>query len=138
MDRVNELIAVDMGSLVEDKGRREKVRSFLLDSRLLALISTKRKWPEEKIFIGLESIRNFNVRAKVVGPTVSVQSFDIGASHEPSTGHVRQIYTARNGDSRADKRSRVRLCGPGNGEGVGRTYAYSHNVRLKSWRLNLF
>jgi len=52
MDRVNELIAVDMGSLVEDKGRREK-----------------RKWPEEKIFIGLESIRNFNVRAKVVGPT---------------------------------------------------------------------
>jgi len=41
-----------MGSLVEDKGKREK-----------------RKWPEEKIFIGLESIRNFNVRAKVVGPT---------------------------------------------------------------------
>jgi len=52
IDKVNELIAVDMGSLVEDKGKREK-----------------RKWPEEKIFIGLESIRNFNVRAKVVGPT---------------------------------------------------------------------
>ncbi|KAI0305161.1 hypothetical protein B0F90DRAFT_1701807 [Multifurca ochricompacta] len=52
IDKVNDLIAVDMGSLVEDKGRREK-----------------RKWPEEKIFIGLESIRNFNVRAKVVGPT---------------------------------------------------------------------
>ncbi|KAN0111722.1 hypothetical protein V8E52_008283 [Russula decolorans] len=52
MDRVNDLISIDMGSLVEDKGRREK-----------------RKWPEEKIFIGLESIRNFNVRAKVVGPT---------------------------------------------------------------------
>ncbi len=28
MDKVNELIAVDMGSLVEDKGRREKVRYF--------------------------------------------------------------------------------------------------------------
>ncbi|KAI0264694.1 hypothetical protein BC834DRAFT_924549 [Gloeopeniophorella convolvens] len=54
IDKVNELISIDMGSLVEDKGtgRREK-----------------RKWPEEKIFIGLESIRNFNVRAKVVGPT---------------------------------------------------------------------
>ncbi|KAL7415210.1 hypothetical protein BDY24DRAFT_286901 [Mrakia frigida] len=28
----------------------------------------RRKWPEEKVFIGLESLRNFNVRAKVVGP----------------------------------------------------------------------
>ncbi len=26
IERVNELIAIDMGSLVEDKGRREKVR----------------------------------------------------------------------------------------------------------------
>lgn len=30
----------------------------------------RRKWPEEKVFIGLESLRNFNVRAKVVGPGV--------------------------------------------------------------------
>ncbi|ETW75839.1 hypothetical protein HETIRDRAFT_38044 [Heterobasidion irregulare TC 32-1] len=54
VDKVNELISIDMGSLVDDKkdGRRER-----------------RKWPEEKIPVGLESIRNFNVRAKVVGPT---------------------------------------------------------------------
>lgn len=72
IDKVNELIAVDMGSLVEDKGRREKVRFLLRDrGELCALTSSQRKWPEEKIFIGLESIRNFNVRAKVVGPTVS-------------------------------------------------------------------
>ena len=31
----------------------------------------QRKWPEEKLPVGLESIRNFNVRAKVVGPSVS-------------------------------------------------------------------
>lgn len=30
----------------------------------------QRKWPEEKLPIELESIRNFNVRAKVVGPSV--------------------------------------------------------------------
>jgi hypothetical protein len=36
IDRVNELIAVDMGSLVEEKGKREKVRSFLRDRGLLA------------------------------------------------------------------------------------------------------
>ncbi|KAI0073633.1 hypothetical protein K474DRAFT_1603013 [Panus rudis PR-1116 ss-1] len=50
--KVNELINTDMGSLVEDKSNRRE----------------KRKWPEEKLPVGIESIRNFNVRAKVVGP----------------------------------------------------------------------
>ncbi|KAF8892158.1 hypothetical protein BD779DRAFT_1798808 [Infundibulicybe gibba] len=54
IDKVNELIAIDLGSLVEDKKDR---------------LGGKRKWPEEKLPVGLESIRNFNVRAKVVGPT---------------------------------------------------------------------
>ncbi|KAJ3565293.1 hypothetical protein NP233_g7720 [Leucocoprinus birnbaumii] len=53
IDKVNELIAMDMGSLVE---RNDKPRE-------------RRKWPEEKLPIGLESIRNFNIRAKVVGPS---------------------------------------------------------------------
>ncbi len=30
----------------------------------------QRKWPEEKIPVGIDTIRNFNVRAKVVGPSV--------------------------------------------------------------------
>ena len=29
----------------------------------------QRKWPEEKLDVGLETLRNFNVRAKVVGPS---------------------------------------------------------------------
>ncbi|KAG2057550.1 eukaryotic type KH-domain (KH-domain type I) [Suillus hirtellus] len=53
IDKVNELIAVDLGPLVEDK--KDRLRE-------------KRKWPEEKMPVGLETIRNFNVRAKVVGP----------------------------------------------------------------------
>ncbi|KAF7792071.1 hypothetical protein EIP86_003101 [Pleurotus ostreatoroseus] len=53
IDKVNELISMDMGSLVEDK--KDRLRE-------------KRKWPEEKIPVGLETIRNFHVRAKVVGP----------------------------------------------------------------------
>ena len=32
LDKVNELIALDMGSLVEDKGRREKVRPVPLSA----------------------------------------------------------------------------------------------------------
>ncbi|KAG5637851.1 hypothetical protein H0H81_002988 [Sphagnurus paluster] len=56
IDKVNELLAIDLGSLVEDK--KDRLRD-------------KRKWPEEKLPVGLESIRNFNVRAKVVGPSGS-------------------------------------------------------------------
>ncbi|KAG6334844.1 hypothetical protein ID866_4249 [Astraeus odoratus] len=53
IDKINELIAMDLGSLVEDK--KDRLRE-------------KRKWPEEKLPVGIETIRNFNVRAKVVGP----------------------------------------------------------------------
>ncbi|KAH9941180.1 uncharacterized protein BXZ73DRAFT_42203 [Epithele typhae] len=54
IDKVNDLITHDMGSLVEDKTSRRGER---------------RKWPEEKIPVGIDTIRNFNVRAKVVGPS---------------------------------------------------------------------
>ncbi|KAF8075179.1 eukaryotic type KH-domain type I [Lyophyllum atratum] len=60
IDKVNELIAIDMGSLVEDKNDR---------------LREKRKWPEVKLAVGLESIRNFNVRAKVVGPSGSFAKY---------------------------------------------------------------
>ncbi|KAG2364660.1 hypothetical protein BDR07DRAFT_1354774 [Suillus spraguei] len=53
IDKVNDLIAIDLGPLVEDK--KDRLRE-------------KRKWPEEKMPVALETIRNFNVRAKVVGP----------------------------------------------------------------------
>ncbi|KAL4062515.1 hypothetical protein V8B97DRAFT_1955149 [Scleroderma yunnanense] len=53
IDKINELISMDLGPLVEDK--KDRLRE-------------KRKWPEEKLPVGIETIRNFNVRAKVVGP----------------------------------------------------------------------
>ncbi|KAF5361964.1 hypothetical protein D9756_002194 [Leucocoprinus leucothites] len=56
VDKVNDLISTDLGPLVEDK--KDRLRE-------------KRKWPEEKLTVGLESIRNFNVRTKVVGPSGS-------------------------------------------------------------------
>ena len=39
------------------------------------LTSLQRKWPEEKIPVGIDTIRNFNVRAKVVGPSVRAFPF---------------------------------------------------------------
>ncbi|KAG6852595.1 hypothetical protein C0991_010720 [Blastosporella zonata] len=56
IDKVNELISIDMGSLVDNKSDKPRER---------------RKWPEEKLPVGLETIRTFNVRAKVVGPSGS-------------------------------------------------------------------
>ncbi|TRM58718.1 hypothetical protein BD626DRAFT_410132 [Schizophyllum amplum] len=53
VDKVNELINTDLGPLVEDK--KDRVRE-------------RRKWPEAKLPVNLEPLRNFNVRAKVVGP----------------------------------------------------------------------
>ncbi|KAJ3782621.1 hypothetical protein GGU10DRAFT_318279 [Lentinula aff. detonsa] len=54
--KIQDLLSIDMGSLVEDK--KDK-------------LGGRRKWPEEKMPVGLESIRNFNLRAKVVGPSGS-------------------------------------------------------------------
>ncbi|CAE6416533.1 unnamed protein product [Rhizoctonia solani] len=56
IEKVNELINTEMGSLLEDRKRDDRGRE-------------RKKWPEEKIPVGLETLRNFNVRAKVVGPT---------------------------------------------------------------------
>lgn len=70
MKKVNEVISQELGPLVEDRSQWAKNRErFGLkdggpDGR------ERRKWPEEKLPINLDSMRNFNVRAKVVGPGV--------------------------------------------------------------------
>ena len=67
--RVNELIDADLGPLVEDRSRFAKNRERYFEEGRQG--GERKKWPEEKLPIGLESMRNFNVRAKVVGPGVS-------------------------------------------------------------------
>ncbi|KZO98466.1 eukaryotic type KH-domain (KH-domain type I) [Calocera viscosa TUFC12733] len=52
--KIHELMQQELGPLVEDRRKDER--------------RERRKWPEEKIEIGLPVLRNFNVRAKVVGP----------------------------------------------------------------------
>ena len=54
IDKVNELIAIDMGSLVEDKGRREKVRFLSVAigencarSRPLSVSGRRRKYSSD-------------------------------------------------------------------------------------------
>ncbi|KZT61704.1 hypothetical protein CALCODRAFT_506041 [Calocera cornea HHB12733] len=52
--KINDLMQQELGPLVEDRRKDER--------------RERRKWPEEKLEIGLAVLRNFNVRAKVVGP----------------------------------------------------------------------
>jgi hypothetical protein len=56
---VQDLIDRDLGSLVDERRfRRTDERDEF----------GRRKWPEEKIPISMESVRGFNVRAQIVGP----------------------------------------------------------------------
>jgi hypothetical protein len=59
---VQELIDRDLGSLVDERRfRRTDERDEF----------GRRKWPEERIPINMESVRGFNVRAQIVGPSVT-------------------------------------------------------------------
>lgn len=53
--RINELMMQDLPPLLDDRLHRNDPRVGL-------------GWPEEKVIINLEPLRNFNVRAKIVGP----------------------------------------------------------------------
>ena len=58
VEAVEKLLAQELGPLVTDfraQRREEQPRE-------------RRKWPEERIPVNLETLRNFNVRAKIVGP----------------------------------------------------------------------
>lgn len=107
IEKVNELINTEMGSLLEDRKRddrgRERVRSCpitTIASSFLHVRILQKKWPEEKIPVGLETLRNFNVRAKVVGPTVRVSKlFEISVGSrllDLVVGYVRKIHSAGN------------------------------------------
>lgn len=63
---VQALIDQQLGPLIEE--RTLIARSRATGAPLPPGVGQRPKWPEEKLFIQLEPMRNFNVRAKVVGP----------------------------------------------------------------------
>lgn len=67
--KVNELIDQELGPLIEERTLIARARAT--GQPLPPGVGQRQKWPEEKLFIGLDPIRNFNIRAKVVGPGVS-------------------------------------------------------------------
>lgn len=69
--KVNELIDQELGPLIEERTLIARARAT--GQPLPPGVGQRQKWPEEKLFIGLDPIRNFNIRAKVVGPGVSTK-----------------------------------------------------------------
>lgn len=63
IEQVNEIINSEMPQLIEDRQAKR-----LEYEQRRAGPPQRREWVEEKVPIGLETLRNFNVRAKVVGP----------------------------------------------------------------------
>jgi len=75
---IEEMMKEDLPNLVDERRfRRREPEQFERDEfgrvsamstyEKLSLMIEKRKWPEEKIFVGLEPISGFNLRAQVVG-----------------------------------------------------------------------
>lgn len=59
VEAVEKLLAQELGPLVVDyRAKRQEEQQP----------RERRKWPEEKIPVNLDSLRNFNVRAKIIGP----------------------------------------------------------------------
>ncbi|ORX33904.1 hypothetical protein BD324DRAFT_637677 [Kockovaella imperatae] len=69
VEKINELINQELGPLIDERTLVARNRALgLPPPESLVKRNERVKWPEAKLFIGLESLRNFNVRAKTVGP----------------------------------------------------------------------
>ncbi|RSH92217.1 hypothetical protein EHS25_008632 [Saitozyma podzolica] len=66
--KVNELINSELGPLIDDRTLIARNRAMGLPPPQHLDQRGRPKWPEAKLPIGLDSLRNFNVRAKTVGP----------------------------------------------------------------------
>ncbi|RXK36289.1 KH domain-containing protein [Tremella mesenterica] len=66
--RVRDLIDQDLGPLIDDRTLVARNRALGLPLPATVLPNGRPKWPEDKLYIGLDSLRNFNIRAKTVGP----------------------------------------------------------------------
>ncbi|WRT64737.1 uncharacterized protein IL334_001671 [Kwoniella shivajii] len=66
--KVQELIDQELGPLIDQRTLVARNRAMGLPPPPEAVPAGRQKWPEEKLYINLESSRNFNVRAKTVGP----------------------------------------------------------------------
>jgi hypothetical protein len=143
---VQTLIDQELAPLIEERTLIARARATGQPLPPSAAPPVRQKWPEERLFIELEPMRNFNIRAKVVGPGVSVcglgdwnlkvadsrwqQMLGGKIPSTNSTGHVCKVHPGRDGCARADQGTRIGLHGERHGAGVERADAHQHCVSV--------
>ena len=85
--KIHDLINQELGPLLDERTMIARNRALGLPMPQNVLPNGRQKWPEDKLFIGLDSLRNFNVRAKTVGPGVSILC-TIYSHSCPGTNHL--------------------------------------------------
>ena len=73
--KIQALIDQELGPLIDTRTMIARNRALGLPMPAGVDANGRVKWPEAKLTIGLDSLRNFNVRAKTVGPGVSGTSW---------------------------------------------------------------
>jgi hypothetical protein len=70
VEKIHELINQELGPLLDERTMvaRNRALGLPMPEGFGQKDRTREKWPEDKLFIGLDSLRNFNIRAKIVGP----------------------------------------------------------------------
>lgn len=70
VEKIHELINQELGPLLDERTMvaRNRALGLPMPEGFGQKERTREKWPEDKLFIGLDSLRNFNIRAKIVGP----------------------------------------------------------------------
>ncbi|OLL25217.1 hypothetical protein NEOLI_002233 [Neolecta irregularis DAH-3] len=130
--KVEALIDTALGPLIDERRLRKK-EDFERDE------FGRRKWPEERVYISLEQIKGFNIRAQVVGPSgqfvkhiqqetkTRVQIKGIGSGFvDPATGQESDepLYLHITGPDIAEVQRSKQLC-----EDLVKTVAAQHEAQ---------
>ena len=118
IDKVNELIAMDLGSLVDDK--KDRLREKVRPAHFQLVIT-------DSLEVAAQMARSKDPRR--AGDDPQLQRPCKGG--RPS-GHVRQVHPVRDRHARSDQGSRFRIRRPGHRAGARRADVHPRYVRLHS------
>lgn len=114
IEKVNEIIQSEMPQLIEDRqAKRSEFENQKRQQSLQQQQSGRREWLEEKVPINLESLRNFNIRRKVVGPQgMFVKYIQMETGTRVQIKGIGSGFNERNTDREADEPMFINIAGP--------------------------
>ncbi|PWN37779.1 eukaryotic type KH-domain (KH-domain type I) [Meira miltonrushii] len=114
IEKINEIIQSEMPQLIEDRqAKRAEYENQKRQQSSQQQPGGRREWIEEKVPINLESLKNFNIRRKIVGPQGMFVKYI-----QTETGTRVQIkglgsgFNERNTDREANEPMFINIAGP--------------------------